>query len=109
MWGLERLAKHYGCVGEFMSNLTLPQLEYILSRDVLAVLNIRVSATMSHAILATGYNRDDEFLYVADPASVRRVMRYGELGKRWLADLSSPAGLAIRSAFLIFPKGRNGF
>lgn len=109
MYGLERLANHYGYFGEFMSNLTIPQLKYILARDVLAVLNIRVSATMSHAILATGYNRDDEILYVADPASVRSVMKYSEVGNRWSATLSAPRGLASRSAFLIFPKGKNGF
>jgi len=85
------------------------ELKYILARDVLAVLNIRVSATMSHAILATGYNRDDEILYVADPASVRSVMKYSEVGNRWSATLSAPRGLASRSAFLIFPKGKNGF
>jgi predicted double-glycine peptidase len=109
MYGLERLANHYGYVGEFLSNLTIPQLEYILSRNVLAVLNIKVTPATSHAILATGYDSDGELLYFADPASVRRVMKYSELENRWSATLSSPPGLAIRSGFLIFPKGKTGF
>ncbi len=108
MDALLRLARHYGYAGEFARNLTVGNLETLLSHGVLAVLNIKARETGSqtHAVLAVGYNRDERILYVADPAfgPEVRAFPYAALEARWAASLSHPRAYARRSGFVIYPK-----
>ena len=106
MKGLERLASHYGFSSEYAENLSVEKLEYLLSKHVLVVLNIKAHNTGSatHAILATGYDRIRGVIFVSDPANVLTEMTFNELNSRWSAHLSPPYGMSYRSGFILYPK-----
>ncbi len=108
MKGLARIAKYFGYRCEYADHLTFFDLEYLLSRNILVVVNIRAAdkGTASHAVLLTGYDIDREVFYENDPATNEYYasMRFQKLEKRWTANLSSPRGLSKRSGFIIYPK-----
>lgn len=105
MAGLERLAAHFGYESEYGNRLSISTLEFLLSQNALIVLNIRASRTgrQTHAVLATGYNRMRETLYINDPGDSPKEMSYADLEARWSAYLSNPRGMSRRSGFVIYP------
>jgi ABC-type bacteriocin/lantibiotic exporter with double-glycine peptidase domain len=105
MAGLERLATHFGYESEYGNRLSISTLEFLLSQNALIVLNIRASRTgrQTHAVLATGYNRTRETLYINDPGDSPKEMSYADLEARWSAYLSNPRGMSRRSGFVVYP------
>jgi hypothetical protein len=107
MAGLERIAKHYGYKSEYADNLTFYDLEFLLSKGILVVVNIKEKKPGSafHAVLLTGYDRVKKSFYIEDPANAsNQEMSYGDLAFRWIAYLSYPRGMSYRSGFIIYPK-----
>ncbi len=111
MKGLERIANYYGFKSEYVEYLTFFDLEFLLSKGILVLINIRVykSEYTTHAVLVTGYDRTKEVFYVNDPAdnglySGGYELIYSDLDSRWSAYLSSPRGMSYRSGFIIYPK-----
>ena len=109
MAGLKRIADHYGYKNEYAAFLTFHDLEFLLSKGILPVINIKYQKTgmATHAVLVTGYDRSKRIFYINDPAtsSASSKLDYVDLKSRWSAYLSSPRGMSIRSAFIIYPTG----
>lgn len=106
MNGLERLANHFGFTGEYANQLSIEVLEYLLSKNLLVVLNVRPDPNQkySHAVLLVGYDRANQVLFIEDPNNLWNQLGYKDLEERWSAFLSSPFGMSYRSAFIIYPK-----
>jgi len=107
MGGLERIASYYGYKSEYAEYMTINDLESLLSKGILVVLNIKVNKNESatHALLVTGYDKNDSIFYINDPANgLNKVFEYSDLKSRWSAFLSSPRGMSYRSGFIIYPK-----
>lgn len=104
MNGLERISKHYGYKSKYAENLNFYDLEFLLSKGILVVVNIKAKKTGSatHAVLLTGYDRIKKAFYINDPAKAdNNEMSYADLDSRWSANLSYPAGMSTRSGFII--------
>lgn len=107
MKGLERITKHYGYKSKFIDNLTFNELECLLSKSVLIIVNIKANKTGSatHAILLTGFDKVKKIFYINDPANEdNKEMSYDDLDSIWSANLSNPPGMSYRSGFIIYPK-----
>lgn len=107
MKGLERIVKYYGYRGKYVDYMKLGDLEGMLAKGILVVLNIKVQADSSatHAVLVTGYDKSKKILYINDPAhSGNKSIKYSDLKARWAAHLSFPRGMSYRSGFIIYPK-----
>jgi len=105
MNGFKKIADHYRYKSEYATNLNIETLEYLLSENVLVVLNIKAKdeGPGTHAVLATGYNRPDRKIYVSDSAGLIKEFDYKHLERRWSANLSDPPGMSFRSGFIIYP------
>jgi hypothetical protein len=106
MYGLKKITDSYNLRSEYKTNLTISDLEKLLIEGALIVLNIKVNETGSstHAILAVGFNKKGEYLYIKDPSiSDNYLFYYSDLKKRWSAHLSLPRGMSFRSGFIIYP------
>jgi hypothetical protein len=111
MRALARITNHYGYQSEYASNMTFHDLEFLLSKGILVVINIKrnVLDSYSHAVLLTGYDRVQKVFYFNDPATRNpgSKLSYSDLDRQWFAQLSSPSGLSINSGFIIYPKVKN--
>jgi hypothetical protein len=107
MSGLKKIADHYGYKSEYANNIDIPKLEYLLSIGAMPILNIKQndngSGGGSHAVLAIGYSKSDQTIYINDPAMQLSAFDYKRLERRWSANLSSPPGSSYQSAFIIYP------
>ncbi len=105
MNGLKKIADHYRYKSEYANNLSIETLEYLLSKNVLVVLNIKAKdqGPGSHAVLATGYSKPDSKIYISDPDGRIKEFDYKHLERRWSASLSDPPGMSFRSGFIIYP------
>ncbi len=106
MAGLSQIAKHYGYRSEYAQGVTLEQLEYLLSKGIPVMVNIRPDPMKSatHALLIVGYDRNSRLFYLNDPSLVFNVMTFDAFEARWFAYLSSPLGMSRRSVFIVYPK-----
>lgn len=108
MDGLKKITSHYGYQGEFKDQLTIRDLERLLTQKALIVINIRANpdeTSSSHAVLVAGFDKDLEMLYINDPADHQKTsIPYSDLLSHWSAYLSSPPGLFEKSGFIIYPK-----
>ncbi len=108
MSALERITKHYGYQSEFAENLTFHDLEFLLSKGILIVINFRPSLIWNntHAVLVTGYDRSLKSFYVNDPInnSPNTLFSYSDLKSRWSAWLGKPRINSYHSGFIIYPK-----
>lgn len=106
MAGLKNIANHYGYKSEYLNNMSIEMLENLLAAKALIVLNIKAGDTGSatHAVLATGYNKNLRKIYINDPAQRISEFDYTYLESRWSAALSNPASMSIRSGFIIYPE-----
>lgn len=105
MGGLKNIANYYGYKSEYVANMSLDMLENLLAANALIVLNIKAGDTGSatHAVLATGYNKNLRKIYVNDPLLRIAEFDYTYLESRWSADLSNPSGMSYKSGFVIYP------
>jgi hypothetical protein len=110
MNALERITNHYGYQSTYTENMTDYNLELLLSKGILVVINFRpnVSANNTHAVLVIGYDKSLKTFYVNDPAKKYpgTLFSYSDLEQSWTAWLSSPRGLSNHSGFIIYPKGQ---
>ena len=108
MIGLKRVATHYGYQSEYAENLTFHDLQFLLSKGILVVLNIkyRKTGTETHAVLATGYDNSKKVFFINDSAKQKAggEISHADLIIRWSACLSAPMGPSTRSGFIIYPK-----
>ena len=107
MQGLERIAHFYGYKSEYATHMTISDIEFLLSKGILVVLNIKVKpdGSATHAFLVTGYDKKRELFFINDPANnMNKIFKYSDLKTRWSAYLSSPRGMSHRSGFIIYPK-----
>ena len=105
MDGLKRIADHYGYTNEFRDHMTISNLEHLLDKGALILINIRAGSNGYHAVLVTGYDSDQQMLNILDPAiSTNRTLTYSNLHSLWIAHLSTPLGLFHQSGFIIYPK-----
>ncbi len=106
MEGLKRAAKHYGFNNyEFVRDLSLNELKYLISKNIPVVVNIRNFYQSSyHAIVVIGY--DKEGLYFSDPSYPSFYKKdYKTFLRQWYASLCSPKGKKQRqTAFILYPK-----
>jgi hypothetical protein len=108
MDSLRRLVNYYGYNGEFVQNLSIQNIEYLIAHGALIVLNIKLnkSGSQTHAILAVGYNKSEEMIYFVDPAGEagNYKISYKELESIWEAGLSHPNIRSKKSGFIIYPR-----
>lgn len=55
--GLKRITDHYGFNSEFVQRLTLNQTEYLLSKDILIVIFIKLNAEGTKTLERRGSDR----------------------------------------------------
>jgi len=104
MESLGKLASYFGFSSEFCTDLTIDQIEFLLSRGILCILNIRTKGSFSeaHAVLAIGYDKIDKKIFVNDPANMIKEISYKDLEENWLVVLSKPYGFARNSVFILY-------
>ena len=103
MDGLKKVATHFGYKSEFRDQMTISNLEQLLSKKALIVLNVRKKPTETHAVLVSGYDRNQQVLFINDPANPDKTrVKYTNLIPLWIAHLSSPRGLFQQSGFIIW-------
>ncbi len=110
MDGLKRIADHYGYESEYTEDLSVCELEYLLSRGILTVINLKqkVDSNATHAFLLVGYDRVNKYFYVNDPGDTTggAEISYSRLQSLWSAYLSSPSGMSNKSGFIIYPRSQ---
>ena len=110
MDGLKRIATHYGYKSEYVEQLTVYDLEYLLSQGIFIIINVKAKKTglATHALLVTGYNKRKKRFFINNPANKNNNnLNYSDLNACWAANLSTPRGMSYRSGFIIYPKTYN--
>ena len=106
MEGLKRIANHYGFKSKFAENMEIADVEHLLSKGMLVMLNIKGWTAPTHAVLVIGYDKNKKIFHINDPANRKnKVLEYSDLETRWSTYLSSPKGNSYRSGFIIYPDG----
>ena len=107
MEGLKNIANYYGYKSEYIEHMKISDIEYLLSKGILVMLNVKVNkqGSATHALLVIGYDKNKKIFYINDPSNRQnKVFEYSDLKTRWSAALSSPMGMSYRSGFIIYPK-----
>lgn len=108
MEGLKNIANYYGYKSEYTEHMKITDIEHLLSKGILVMLNIKNkkgSSANYHALLVIGYDKNKKILYINDSSNRRnKVFEYSDLETRWSAALSSPIGMSHQSGFVIYPK-----
>lgn len=103
--GYMRLMAHFGLKGEFVNRLGLDGLKYLIAHDLPVVLFHRPEADKpyTHAVLAVGYNDDQQLIYVEDPADRIKGFYYDDLLLKWNAWIANPIGKSTQAGFIVYP------
>lgn len=107
MKGLKNIADHYGYKSEYAEHMKITDIQHLLSKGILVMLNIKfkMKDSATHAVLVIGYDKNKKIFYINDPANRQiKVLEYSDLETRWSAYLSSPRGQSHRSGFIVYPK-----
>ncbi len=103
MYGLMTASKKFGFTNyEFVDNLKVDELKYLIAKDIPVVVNIRNFFKESyHAVTVVGYNR--EGFIINDPSGSTYNIDYKTFKKHWYANLCSPKrGKHYNSAFILY-------
>ena len=67
------------------------------------ILNIRPDPNQNytHALLAVGYDKDNQTIYINDPSNIVTEFSYEELNKRWNVWLYRPRFHSEQSGFIL--------
>ena len=103
MNGLARVCKKYSVKYKFLNKMNIDVLQYYLAHDNPVILNIRPDITQNytHALLAVGYDKNTQTIYINDPSDVFTEFSYEELNKRWNAWLYRPRFHSEQSGFIL--------
>ena len=103
---LQRLVKFHGFAGEFVNQIGIYNLKYLLANNILIVLFIRpdLSKKGTHAILVIGYDDTKQKIFIEDPSNRLTEMNFKDLEKHWMAFLSKPILSSKQAGFIIYPK-----
>jgi uncharacterized protein YvpB len=109
MESLKNIADHYGYRSEYIENMKISDVEYLLSQKIPVMLNIKNEiGSTTHALLVIGYDKNKKIFYINDPGNrCNKIFKYSDLETRWESHLSSPMGMSYRSGFVVYPKNFN--
>ena len=109
MNGLMRASEVFGFTKyEFIDNLKIDELKYLITQNIPVVVNIRnFFKASSHAVVVVGY--DEQGFFINDPANyltdVTYHIDYMTFKNHWWANLCSPLrGRHYNSAFILYKK-----
>ena len=103
MNGLGRVCKKYSVKYKFLNKMDMDVLQYYLAHQNPVILNIRPDPNQNytHALLAVGYDKDNQTIYINDPSNIVTEFTYEELNKRWNAWLYRPRFHSEQSGFIL--------
>ena len=103
MNGLGRVCKKYSVKYKFLNKMNIDVLQYYLAHQNPVILNIRPDPNQNytHALLAVGYDKTTQTIYINDPSDVFAEFSYEELNKRWNAWLYRPRFHSEQSGFIL--------
>ena len=103
MNGLGRVCKKYSVKYKFLNKMNIDVLQYYLAHQNPVILNIRPDPNQNytHALLAVGYDKNTQTIYINDPSDVFAEFSYEELNKRWNAWLYRPRMHSEQSGFIL--------
>ena len=103
MKGLGRVCKKYSVKYKFLNKMNIDVLQYYLAHQNPVILNIRPDPNQNytHALLAVGYDKNTQTIYINDPSDVVTEYSYEELNKRWNAWLYRPRFHSEQSGFIL--------
>ena len=103
MNGLGRVCKKYSVKYKFLNKMNIDVLQYYLAHQNPVILNIRPDPNQNytHALLAVGYDKNNQIIYINDPSDVFAEFSYEELNKRWNAWLYRPRFHSEQSGFIL--------
>ena len=103
MNGLGRVCKKYSVKYKFLNKMNIDVLQYYLAHQNPVILNIRPDPNQNytHALLAVGYDKTTQTIYINDPSDVFTEFSYEELNKRWNAWLYRPRMHSEQSGFIL--------
>jgi hypothetical protein len=101
----KRLVEHFNCRGEMVNELGLDRLKRVLAEGYLVVLFIQPDPenASTHAILAVGYNEQQEIIFIKDPSTNQKYIWNPHLLERWKAWIGKPAGMSQQAGYIIYP------
>ena len=103
MNGLGRVCKNYSVKYKYLNKMNIDVLQYYLAHQNPVILNIRPDPNQNytHALLAVGYDKNTQTIYINDPSDVFAEFSYEELNKRWNAWLYRPRFHSEQSGFIL--------
>ena len=103
MKGLGRVCKKYSVKYKFLNKMNIDVLQYYLAHQNPVILNIRPDPNQNytHALLAVGYDKKTQTIYINDPSGVFAEFSYEGLNKRWNAWLYRPRFHSEQSGFIL--------
>ena len=103
MNGLGRVCKKYSVKYKFLNKMNIDVLQYYLAHQNPVILNIRPDPNQNytHALLAVGYDKNNQTIYINDPSDVFTEFSYEELNKRWNSWLYRPRFHSEQSGFIL--------
>ena len=103
MNGLGRVCKQYSVKYKFLNKMNIDVLQYYLAHQNPVILNIRPDPNQNytHALLAVGYDKTTQTIFINDPSDVFTEFSYEELNKRWNAWLYRPRFHSEQSGFIL--------
>ena len=103
MNGLGKVCKKFSLKYKYINKMNIDVLQYYIAHGNPVILNIRPDPTQNytHALLAIGYDKTNQIIYINDPSNVVTQFSYDELIKRWDAWLYRPRRHSEQSGFII--------
>ena len=103
MNGLGKVCRRFSLKYKYINKMNIDVLQYYIAHENPVILNIRPDPTQNytHAVLAVGYDKTAQVIYINDPSNVVTQYSYDELLKRWNAWLYRPYGLSEQSGFIV--------
>ena len=103
MKGLGRVCNKYSVKYEYLNKMNIDLLQYYLAHQNPVILNIRPDPkkNYTHALLAVGYDKKTQTIFINDPSHIVTQYSYDDLNIRWNAWLYRPREHSEQSGFII--------
>ena len=102
--GFQKIASFYKYKCDFLENIIISELEFLLSKGALVIIFIRLSKNSIHAVLVTGYNKQNELVYINDPSNYIKTLSYDFLKQNWNAQFADIHRNTKQAGFIVYPK-----
>jgi hypothetical protein len=104
MAGVAKVCDALSVKHQYLNKMNIDLVEYFISRGNPVILNIRpsVEEKYTHAVLAVGYDKEKQELYINDPSGLVSKYSHSDLLARWNAYLFKPNGMSVNSGFVVF-------